>query len=73
MLAATADGIDRSVDAGDTWTHMDMPAPVIALAEAVTSAGAVLLAGLFEGGILRSTDGAVTWQPVEIQPAKERV
>jgi photosystem II stability/assembly factor-like uncharacterized protein len=73
LLAAAADGIGRSVDGGDAWTLMDTPAPVIALAEAVTSAGAVFLAGLFDGGILRSTDGAVTWQPVDIQPAKERV
>jgi hypothetical protein len=44
---------------------------VLALAEAVTAAGAAVLAGLFNGGILRSTDSASTWQPVEIQPEKE--
>ena len=72
VIAATADGIGRSVDAGDTWTHADIPAPVIALAEAVTSSGTVVLAGLFEGGSLRSTDGALTWQPVEIQLEREQ-
>jgi photosystem II stability/assembly factor-like uncharacterized protein len=65
VLAATAEGIVRSVDAGQSWHRVGETAPVFALAFAAGPSEEVALACLAEGGIARSVDRARSWQLAE--------
>jgi len=60
MLAGVGNSVYMSTDRGVTFEKVaEFPGPVLSLA----GDGKVLLAGLHEAGVARSTDGGRTWAP----------
>jgi len=59
--------IDKSTDGGAHWAFIFRvsfaPATVQALAIAPTQPSTLFIGGVFEGGVLKSTDGGASWAP----------
>jgi hypothetical protein len=71
VLAATAGGLFRSEDAGETWAAVGAPGSVLSVAVAPPPVSAdfdltlqrTALAGTAHLGVFRSTDAGLTWAP----------
>ncbi len=65
VLAASANGVFRSLDGGGSWTRLasGLTDPNVT---ALVSAGDAVLAGTRRHGLFRSVDRGDTWQPVDL-------
>lgn len=64
LLAATSDGIRRSLDRGETWTPAAADHGSVALALAASPAEPRLVVAATTKGFFRSEDGGATWRTV---------
>lgn len=61
ILAAGAQGIFKSINSGESWTQLSALATRSLSIDPINSN--VMYAGTNEAGVLKSTDGGITWQP----------
>lgn len=71
IIAATANGIKRSIDGGDTW---ESPGTAdVDMADVEIASNGDLFAGDFAGKVHKSTDDGVTWTSVKPSSGGSRV
>lgn len=64
IYAGTALGVLKSADAGDTWCRVPDVRRFVSALVVDPNAPSTVYAASGAGGILRSTDGGATWQPI---------
>jgi photosystem II stability/assembly factor-like uncharacterized protein len=60
VYASVFDGVQKSVDGGESWQPAENGLPVIPVA-AIAHAGTALFVGTLGQGLFRSSDGAASW------------